>query len=53
MLQALHDQGYHKGLAAKALGITRRYLYTKMVLHGIPLTRLELKEYTEKHLGMK
>jgi hypothetical protein len=28
-------------------------LYSKMVLYGVPLTRLEMKNYIEKHLGLK
>jgi DNA-binding NtrC family response regulator len=53
LLQTLYDKGYHKRLTAESLGISRRYLYSKMVLYGVPLTRLEMKNYIEKHLGLK
>ncbi|HKY62354.1 MAG TPA: sigma 54-interacting transcriptional regulator [bacterium] len=53
LLKALYDQGYHKGLAAEALGISRRYLYTQMMRHGVPINRIEMKSYVESQLGLK
>ncbi|MFO1463831.1 MAG: sigma 54-interacting transcriptional regulator [bacterium] len=53
LLQALYDQGYHKGLAAQALGISRRYLYTQMMRHGVPINRIEMKSFIEEQLGLK
>jgi len=53
LLQALYEQGYHKGLAAQTLGISRRYLYTQMMRHGVPINRIEMKSFIEEQLGMK
>ncbi|HKX12935.1 MAG TPA: sigma-54-dependent Fis family transcriptional regulator, partial [bacterium] len=53
LLKALYDQGYHKGLAAETLGISRRYLYTQMMRHGVPINRIEMKSYVETQLGIK
>jgi len=48
LLKALQDNCYHKGLAAKKLGITRRYLYKKLTKLGIPVDRVKMKAYIEK-----
>lgn len=53
LLEALFEQGYHKGLAAQTLGISRRYLYTQMMRHGVPINRIEMKSFIEEHLGKK
>ena len=53
LLQALYDNSYHKGLAAETLGISRRYLYTQMMKHGVPVNRVEMKAYIEENLGMR
>ena len=53
LLKALYDNSYHKGLAAETLGISRRYLYTQMMKHGVPVNRVEMKAYIEQNLGMK
>jgi Response regulator containing CheY-like receiver, AAA-type ATPase, and DNA-binding domains len=53
LLKALHDKGYHKGLAAESLGISRRYLYTQMMRHGVPTQRIAMKSYVEEQLGVK
>lgn len=50
LLQALYDHGYHKGLAAEALGISRRYLYTQMMKYAVPIGRVEMKSYVEGQL---
>ncbi len=52
LLKALYDTGYHKGLAAERLGISRRYLYTQMLRYGVPVSRVEMKSYVEKQLGI-
>ncbi len=53
LLEALYEHGYHKGHAADALGISRRYLYTQMMRHGIPANRIEMKAYIQDQLGLK
>ncbi len=53
LLKSLYDNGFHKGHAAEALGISRRYLYTQMMRHGIPANRIEMKAYIQDQLGMK
>ncbi|MFO1518648.1 MAG: sigma 54-interacting transcriptional regulator [bacterium] len=53
LLKALYDNGYHKGFAAKNLGISRRYLYTQMTKHGVPTSRMEMKAYIEERMGKK
>ncbi len=53
LLEALFEHGYHKGLAAQALGISRRYLYTQMMRHGVPISRIEMKSFVEEQLGKK
>jgi two-component system response regulator HydG len=50
VLAAIRDSGYHKGNAAKALGISRRYLYFKLERHGVPPQTAPLKAYIEAHL---
>ncbi|HEX5037790.1 MAG TPA: sigma-54-dependent Fis family transcriptional regulator, partial [bacterium] len=50
VLAAIRDSGYHKGNAAKALGISRRYLYFKLERHGIPPQTGPLKAYIETRL---
>ena len=51
LLKALKENGYHKGEAATSLGISRRYLYTKLSQHGIPLKRIAMKAFVEKALS--
>jgi transcriptional regulator with GAF, ATPase, and Fis domain/serine/threonine protein kinase len=53
LLEALYEHGYHKGHAAEALGISRRYLYTQMMRHSVPASRIEMKAYIQDQLGMK
>lgn len=50
MLEALRDQGFHKGNAARALGISRRNLYSKLEKHGVPLELQDLMKYIEEKL---
>lgn len=50
LLKALLDSGYHKGNAAKVLGISRRYLYTQLLRHQVPVNRIEMKAYIEHTL---
>jgi len=50
LLKALNEAGFHKGNAADKLGISRRYLYTQMMRHGIPTSRIEMKAYIEQNL---
>ncbi|HEX5038342.1 MAG TPA: sigma 54-interacting transcriptional regulator [bacterium] len=50
-LKALRDQCYHKGKAAKALGISRRSLYARLERAGIDPGAASLKEMIEKALG--
>jgi len=52
LLKALYDTGYHKGLAAEKLGISRRYLYTQMLRYGVPTGRVEMKSMVEQSLGL-
>ncbi len=49
LVKALYDHGYHKGLAAEALGISRRYLYTQMMKYNVPISRVEMKAYVESY----
>jgi len=51
LLKAIRDSGYHKGNAARALGISRRYLYFKLERLGIPPHTAQLKAYIESHLS--
>ncbi len=51
LLKALKENGFHKGEAAEALGISRRYLYTQMSKFGIPTKRVSMKAYVEKELS--
>ncbi len=53
ILKALKENRCHKGLAADALGISRRYLYTKLAQHGIPLKRTALRRFVEKEMKVK
>lgn len=53
LLEALYEHGYHKGHAAEALGISRRYLYTQMMRHGIPANRIEMKAFIQEQLGYR
>jgi transcriptional regulator with GAF, ATPase, and Fis domain len=48
VLLALRDQGYHKGNAAKVLGISRRNLYTKLEKYGVPFELKDLKSYIDE-----
>lgn len=50
LLKALFDNGYHKGHAAETLGISRRYLYTQLLRHQVPVNRIEMKAYIEETL---
>lgn len=50
ILSAIRDQGYHKGNAARALGISRRNLYVKLEKHKIPIDLAELKKFIDKRL---
>ena len=50
-LKALRDQCYHKGKAAKALGISRRSLYARLERAGIDPGAASLKEMIEKALS--
>jgi DNA-binding NtrC family response regulator len=51
LIKALKENGFHKGEAAEALGISRRYLYTQMERYGIPTKRVSMKAFVEKALG--
>ena len=48
ILLAIRDQGYHKGHAAQALGISRRNLYTKLEKFQVPVEIKSLKEYIDE-----
>jgi transcriptional regulator with GAF, ATPase, and Fis domain len=48
ILVAVRDQGYHKGNAAKVLGISRRNLYTKLEKYGVPFELKDLKAYIDE-----
>jgi transcriptional regulator with GAF, ATPase, and Fis domain len=48
ILIALRDQGYHKGNAAKVLGISRRNLYAKLEKYGVPFELKDLKGYIDE-----
>lgn len=48
LLMTIRDQGYHKGNAAKVLGISRRNLYTKLEKYGVPFELKELKDYIDE-----
>jgi len=48
ILLAIRDQGYHKGNAAKILGISRRNLYTKLEKYGVPFELKDLKTYIDE-----
>jgi DNA-binding NtrC family response regulator len=52
LLKALFDSGYHKGHAAETLGISRRYLYTQLLRHQVPVNRIEMKAYIAEKLKM-
>lgn len=47
LLLAIRDNGYHKGNAAKAMGISRRNLYTKLEKFGVPVELKGLKAYID------
>ncbi len=47
LLLAIRDNGYHKGNAAQALGISRRNLYTKLEKFGVPVELKGLKAYID------
>lgn len=51
ILKALHSNAYNKKLAAEALGISRRYLYTQLARYDIPLKRVAMKAYVERELS--
>jgi transcriptional regulator with GAF, ATPase, and Fis domain/predicted Ser/Thr protein kinase len=51
ILRAIRDQAYHKGNAAKALGMSRRHLYTKLEGYGVPAESQKLKEFIDRNLG--
>lgn len=48
ILLTIREQGYHKGNAAVALGISRRNLYTKLEKYGVPIELKELKGYIDE-----
>ena len=48
LLLAIRDNGYHKGNAAKAMGISRRNLYTKLEKFGVPVELKGLKAYIDE-----
>jgi transcriptional regulator with PAS, ATPase and Fis domain len=50
-LLAVRDHCYHKGHAAKALGIARRTLYARLQRFGIGTDRASLKSSIEKYFG--
>ncbi len=52
ILQALKDNAYNKKLAAEELGISRRYLYTQLQRHSIPIKRVTMKAYVEQELSL-
>jgi len=47
ILLSIRDNGYHKGNAAKAMGISRRNLYTKLEKFGVPVELKDLKAYID------
>ncbi len=51
ILKALKDNAYNKKLAAETLGISRRYLYTQLQKHAIPIQRVAMKAFVEEKLG--
>ncbi len=51
ILKALQDSGFNKKLAAEALGISRRYLYTQLQKHNIPIKRVAMKAFIESQTG--
>jgi two-component system response regulator HydG len=50
ILRAIRDNGYHKGHAATALGISRRNLYVKLEKYKLPVELKELKAYIDQKL---
>lgn len=48
LLLAIRDKGYHKGNAAKALGISRRNLYSKLEKFKVPVELEDLKIYIDE-----
>lgn len=50
ILTAIRDQGFHRGHAAKVLGISRRNLYTRLERYGVPRDQETLKQYIRKYL---
>jgi len=50
-LRAIRDQCYHKGRAAKALGISRRSLYARLERAGVETDLESLKGQIDKYLG--
>lgn len=51
ILRAIREQCYNKAHAAKALGMSRRHLYTKLEQYGVSPESASLKAYIDKHLG--
>jgi DNA-binding NtrC family response regulator len=51
ILKAIRDNGYHKGNAATALGISRRNLYVKLEKFEVPVELKELKVFIDERLG--
>ncbi|HEX5037311.1 MAG TPA: sigma 54-interacting transcriptional regulator [bacterium] len=50
-LRAVKDNGYHKGHAAEALGISRRALYGRFQKFGLATDVKTLKEAIDHHFG--
>lgn len=50
ILKALRDEGFHRGHAAKALGISLRTLYARLERSGVPRNHETLKEYVRKYV---
>jgi len=47
ILTTIRDQGYHKGNAARALGISRRNLYAKLAKFNVPVDLQALKKFID------
>jgi transcriptional regulator with GAF, ATPase, and Fis domain len=50
ILMAIRDNGFHKGHAAEALGISRRNLYLKLEKYKVPVEARGLKAFIDDHL---